>query len=76
MQAIVERQITLRDLAKMKAGDVIPIEMPDTIEMMVNRVPLFNASLGVLGPNLALKIIDKIERLETKKPKVGSDVGE
>jgi flagellar motor switch protein FliM len=73
---VIERQITLRELAKMKAGDVIPIEMPEQVLMTVNKVPMFNASLGAHGKNLALKINNRVERVDTSKRKVAVDVGE
>lgn len=70
---VVERKISLRDLSKMKAGDVIPVEMPEEVVMTVNKIPLFNAQLGVFGQNLSLKIDNRIERVDTSIRKVGKD---
>ena len=51
-----EQQITLRDVVDLEAGDVIPVDMPETVVLKANGVPMFNTRIGVSNGNLALKI--------------------
>jgi flagellar motor switch protein FliM len=59
---VVRRDITLRDIVDLKAGDVIPIEFPDMHVLTANGVPMFRAQLGQHRGNLALKINEFIDR--------------
>jgi len=53
---LFERSITLRDVVDLEAGDVIPIDMPETVVLKANGVPMFNTRLGMSNGNLALRI--------------------
>ena len=53
---IVQREITLRDIINLKAGDVIPVEFPEYHVVTANGVPMFRTRLGQIRGNLALKI--------------------
>jgi flagellar motor switch protein FliM len=53
---LTEVQMSLQELAKLQAGDVIPIEMPEEVEVEAADVPVFRAKLGVSDGNYALKI--------------------
>jgi flagellar motor switch protein FliM len=59
---VVRREITLRDIVDLKAGDVIPIELPDYNVLTANGVPMFRTQLGQHGGNLALKVLEFIDR--------------
>lgn len=59
---LVEREISLREVAKFKAGDVIPIDMPEHFILEANGVPIFRGKLGKSDENLAVKIIEQIKR--------------
>ena len=59
---IAERQIRLRDLVDLEEGDVIPIDLPDQHILTANDVPMFKTKLGTAGGNLALKVLDPIQR--------------
>ncbi|PHV13089.1 flagellar motor switch protein FliM [Chitinimonas sp. BJB300] len=52
-------QITLRDILDLKAGDVIGINIPETIVAEVDGVPLIQGYYGTLNGQYALKV-DKI----------------
>ena len=58
---LVEREISLREVAKLKAGDVIPIEMPENFILQANGVPVFRGKMGISNENLAVKIIDQLK---------------
>lgn len=53
---IFERTITLRDVVDLEAGDIIPVEMPETVVLKANGVPLFKTRLAMSNGNLALRI--------------------
>ncbi|AHF68491.1 flagellar motor switch protein FliM [Pseudomonas cichorii] len=59
---IVQRQLPLRDILHMQPGDVIPVELPETLVMRANGVPSFKVKLGSHKGNLALQVIEPIER--------------
>lgn len=58
---VFERMITLRDVVDLQAGDIIPVDMPETIVLKANGVPLFDTRLGMSNGNLALRI-ERIHR--------------
>ena len=59
---VARRQLKLRDILHMQPGDVIPVELPEHLVLRANGVPAFKARLGSHNGNLALQIIDPIER--------------
>jgi flagellar motor switch protein FliM len=63
----IEVKLSLQKIMDMKAGDIIPIEMPDHITVLVENLPSFRAKLGRSRDNLALKIESKIKRPEQVK---------
>ncbi len=59
---LLEKKIRLTDLANLKKGDIIPIDMPETVLMLANGIPAFRGKLGTSGENVALKVVNKVER--------------
>ncbi|MBV0934021.1 flagellar motor switch protein FliM [Marinobacterium weihaiense] len=59
---VAERELTLRDIMELEAGDIIPVEMADSLSLNANGIPLFNCQLGTSRGNLAVKIKDTIKR--------------
>lgn len=49
-------KITLGEILKLKAGDVIPLNIPEKIEAQVDNVPLMECSYGQQNGQYALKI--------------------
>ena len=60
---VARRQLKLRDILHMQPGDVIPVEMPEDMIMRANGVPAFKVKLGAHKGNLALQILEPVERL-------------
>jgi flagellar motor switch protein FliM len=48
--------ITLRQILRMKAGDVIPISIPERIEAVVDEIPVLECRYGVQNGHYALKV--------------------
>lgn len=59
---LVEKEITLRDILELQEGDVVPIDMPEKLMVSANGVPMLDAKLGRSKGNMALQVIDKIDR--------------
>lgn len=59
--------LTLKDLMNMKPGDIIPIDMPETVTTYSEDIPLFRGKLGNYNGNYAVQIKEWTER-----PKVES----
>ena len=59
---VAEREMTLRDVMELEAGDIIPIEMQDTLPLKANGIPLFECQLGTSRGNLAVKIKETIKQ--------------
>jgi flagellar motor switch protein FliM len=53
---LTEVQMSVKELAALKEGDIIPIEMPEEVEVEAADVPVFKAKVGVSEGNYALKI--------------------
>jgi flagellar motor switch protein FliM len=56
---IAERKMKLRDVMQLEAGDVIPIDIADTLLLKAARVPIFNCKLGTSRGNLAVKVMSR-----------------
>jgi len=69
---LVETEITLRELKTMKAGDVIPVEIPSEVSLRCEQVPIFRGKFGVSRGNRAIKITHPVERIESPPMKTGS----
>lgn len=59
---MLEMDLSLEAVMELKAGDIIPIEMPEHITVLIEDLPTFRAKLGQSRDNLALQITDKIPR--------------
>ncbi|MGC9456101.1 MAG: flagellar motor switch protein FliM [Halothiobacillaceae bacterium] len=55
-----ESRVRLSDLIHMKTGDIIPFEMPESIVLAAEGVPLFTGQYGVHRGNLAVKVLEAI----------------
>jgi flagellar motor switch protein FliM len=54
--ALAQRQISLRELCQLKVGDVIPIDLPKTVQLQVEQMPLFTGEFGSHNGRNAVKI--------------------
>ena len=59
---VAHKDITLREIIDLEAGDVIPVDMPEQLILTANGVPVFTTKMGVSRGNLALQVIDKFDR--------------
>lgn len=59
---LTETQLSLREVMKMKAGDIIPIDMPKLVTLRAEDIPVFRGQLGVSNDQVAIKISKQVER--------------
>ncbi|MFO8024573.1 flagellar motor switch protein FliM [Thiohalophilus sp.] len=59
---LTEATMSLADVVKLKAGDVIPIEMPELVTVRAEDIPVFRGKYGVHHNNMAIKIVEQVER--------------
>jgi flagellar motor switch protein FliM len=57
---LVEKTMSIRDIMRLKKGDVIPIDMPETVILKAEGIPVFEGKVGVSDGNYAIQIIDKV----------------
>jgi flagellar motor switch protein FliM len=57
----VQKTLKISDLINFKAGDIIPIEMPDQVMLLAEDMPIMRGQYGVHQGNAAIKIEDIIE---------------
>ena len=55
---LAEADINIRDLLNMKAGDVIPINIPDTVMLRAKDVPVYRGVYGVSNGKNSIKILE------------------
>jgi flagellar motor switch protein FliM len=53
---LTEVQLSMRELADLKKGDIIPLDIPEMVEVFASEVPVFRGRLGVAEGNYAIKI--------------------
>lgn len=59
---VAQHRMTLQELTHLKVGDIIPVDMPDQVTLLANRLPSFKAHMGISRNNLALKIMGQVSR--------------
>lgn len=57
---LVDKALSLREVLALKAGDVIPVDLPDDYLVTANATPVFAATLGASRGNLALRIAGRL----------------
>lgn len=64
---MLDVDLTLQEVMELKAGDIIPVELPEHITVLIEELPTYRAKMGRSRDNVALKIIEKIKRPESVK---------
>ncbi|WP_198243899.1 flagellar motor switch protein FliM [methane-oxidizing endosymbiont of Gigantopelta aegis] len=57
---LVEKVMTVEDVMNFKDGDIIPIDMPESVVLTAEDVPIFRGKLGVSDGNYAIQIEEKL----------------
>ena len=59
---LLETEISLRELMNMKAGDLIPVDLPSHVLLRAEDVPVFRGKYGVSRGNSAIKVTEALQR--------------
>ncbi|MGE0623958.1 MAG: flagellar motor switch protein FliM [Pseudomonadales bacterium] len=52
--------INLGELVKLRIGDILPLELPTTVELTAGSVPLFRGTFGISNGHNAVRIIERL----------------
>jgi flagellar motor switch protein FliM len=58
---LTEATLTVEQLLEMKPGDIIPVNLPETVVLNVEDIPLFRGKFGVSNGINAIKILELIK---------------
>lgn len=53
---LAKRRMTLRELTRLKVGDILPIELPHEVPLCVEDIPVFTGTFGVANGSNCVKI--------------------
>lgn len=59
---LAETEISLAELSKLKKGDIIPLDIPELIDVCIEDVPVFKGRIGVSEGNYAIKVAEWVKR--------------
>jgi len=62
--------VSLRDIVDMKVGDIIPLNIPETIEAKVDGVPVMECAYGKFNGQYTLRV-EKLLSTSTNDPQTG-----
>jgi flagellar motor switch protein FliM len=58
---LLETTITLKDVLKMKPGDIISVDLPEKTVLKVEEIPVFRGYFGIHEGMNAIKIVDAVK---------------
>ncbi|SDV46589.1 flagellar motor switch protein FliM [Chitinasiproducens palmae] len=64
---LAQIRTTFRDIVGMRAGDVIPIDMPETVTAKVDGVPVMDCTYGIFNGQYALRVSRMIGSTDSKE---------
>ncbi len=57
---LIEKTMAIKDVMDFKKGDVIPIDMPETVTVQAEDVSVFKGKVGLSDGNYAIQITEKL----------------
>lgn len=73
---LTEVEMPLIDVLELKEGDILPINMPDTITLRAEDIPVLRGKLGESRGNKAIKVTEIVEHKIDKELAVLNTIGE
>ena len=75
MQAIfVEKQLSVSDLINFKAGDIIPIDLPEQVMVLAEEMPIIRGQFGEHQGNAAVKVEEIVEIYDPENEQIKSAI--
>lgn len=62
ISALTQVKLKVRDVLKLKEGDVIPITMPETVIVRAEGIPIYRGVYGQSGEKAAIKLTKRVEK--------------
>ena len=59
---LTETTLTVRQLLDMRPGDIIPVELPETVVLKAEEIPLLRGTFGVSRGINAIRVLELIKR--------------
>lgn len=59
---VAQTTMTLGEVNKLKVGDVIPIDAPEEVTLLANKIPTFKGRMGQYKDNYAVQVTRPIKR--------------
>jgi len=59
---LVEKTLLVEQLVWLKPGDVIPIELPPQVSLVIEDIPVFHGKVGISKGNYAIQILERVSR--------------
>jgi flagellar motor switch protein FliM len=53
---LASKRMSLRELTRLKIGDILPIELPAQVPVCVENIPVFTGEFGIANGSNAVKI--------------------
>lgn len=53
---LARKTLTLRDLLNLKPGDILPIDVPKQVDLLVENVPVFRGDFGAVNGRRGIKV--------------------
>lgn len=60
--ALTQVKLKVRDVLKLKEGDVIPINMPESVIVKAEGIPIYRGVYGQSGEKAAIKLTNRVEK--------------
>lgn len=61
---VAEKEMSLKELMELKAGDIVPVELKERVVVLANGVPCHIGKMGESNGFLAIKVLEKVVREE------------
>ena len=53
-------KVSLGDLLRLRVGDIVPVELPATVELVAQTVPIFSGTFGISNGHNSIRIIERL----------------
>jgi flagellar motor switch protein FliM len=63
---LARTKLTLREVAALEVGDVIPLEEPETVDVLAEEMPVFRGTIGTSDGNYAVKVQQWLQHRKRK----------
>jgi len=77
LQALfIEKQLPVSDLINFKAGDIIPIDMPEQVILLAEEMPIIRGQYGEHQGNTAVKVEEIVEIYDPENEDIKSAIAQ